>query len=373
MIENTRPCESEAFGLALYSQLTGKGHLPPDEIHNHVTKDDDKVIFKDIVFDDEVLFEQILDNPCNYRKHMEIINCVFASDVFIDKSFESLVIDRCCFEGKFYINKQYSMQKRVLKVDALSIKNSKFHGNFKLHNVELKNFILQDVDFERNADFFKTKFLTSSQIVFHAVNFRALALFGDTVFKEHLLFEYVTFEGYSHFRNAVFNKGLNLEYANIEKEMNFFGISGLDAQESRSATSRETYRTVKYQLQKVGNIIDANKYHTLELDKKRQDACFKMCDSWTDIQDCVVLLVHKASSNYSTNWTIALGWIVVVGFASSYGLSGKLWNPDFYKFSSVLTSFEDFNGMYWLFILNKILLGYLYYQFVSAVRKDTKF
>ena len=87
--------------------------------------------------------------------------------------------------------------------------------------MELHNLTLQDVDFERNADFFKTRFLTSSLIVFHAVNFRALALFGDTVFKEHLLFEYVTFEGYTHFRKAQFKKGLNLEYANIEKEMNF--------------------------------------------------------------------------------------------------------------------------------------------------------
>lgn len=371
-MENSRPCESEVFGLELYTQLTGKGHLPPEEIHNHVIKDDDKVIFKDIVFDDEVLFEQVLDNPCNYRKHMEIINCVFARDVFINKSFESLVIDRCCFEGKFYINKQYNAKQRTLEIDNLSLKNTKFHGNFKLHNVELHNLTLQDVDFERNADFFKTKFLTSSQIVFHAVNFRALALFGDTVFKEHLLFEYVTFEGYSHFRNAVFKKGLNLEYANIEKEMNFFGISGLEEKASRAKTSRETYRTVKYQLQKVGNIIDANKYHALELDKKRQDACFKMCDSWNDFADCLVLLVHKASSNYSTNWAFAFGWIVVVGLATSYCLTGMLWNQEFYLYSSVLTSFEDFNGIYWLFIFNKILLGYLYYQFVTAVRKDTR-
>ena len=182
----------------------------------------------------------------------------------------------------------------------------------------------------------------------------------------------MTFEGYTHFRKAQFKKGLNLEYANIEKEMSFFGITGLDEKVSQAKTSRETYRTVKYQLQKVGNIIDANKYHALELDKKRQTACFKMCDSWTDFADCLVLLVHKASSNYSINWAIALGRIVVVGFATSYGVTDKTWNPEFYIYYSVLTSFEDFNGMYWLFILNKILLGYLYYQIVTAVRKDTR-
>ncbi|MBD3611203.1 MAG: hypothetical protein HUJ13_02080 [Hydrogenovibrio crunogenus] len=131
--------------------------------------------------------------------------------------FESLVIDRCCFEDKFYINKQYNAKEKTLEIDDLSIKNTKFHGNFKLYNVALHSFALQDVDFERNADFFKMKFLTSNDIVFHAVNYRALALFGDTVFKEHLLFEYVTFEGYSDFRKAVFMKELNLEYANIEK------------------------------------------------------------------------------------------------------------------------------------------------------------
>lgn len=38
----------------------------------------------------------------------------------------------------------------------------------------------------------------------------------------------------------------------------------------------------------------------------------------------------------------------------------------------LLTSKEIFSSNYLMFVLNKVLLGYLYYQFVTAIRKDTR-
>lgn len=366
------PCESMAFGLEQYSHLTSS-ESNPDDINNCVIKEGSKVVYKNIAFDDtSIPFRATLEKEFqNGIKHIEIINCVFAKDVLINTELESLSIKNSCFEGKFYINNQYNNPNKILKIDTLSIEDVKFHANFKLHNCEIKNFTLKDTDFEKNADFFKTKFLTSKEIVFHAINFRGLALFGDTLFKEHLLFEYVTFAGYSHFRQAEFQKGLNLEYANIEKEMNFFGIKKLDEKPSIEKTSQETYRTVKYQLQKVGNIIDANRYHALELQKKKEKVCKCSCPMYKTLSDCIVLNIHKLSSNYSTSWFLALVWIWVVGVISNYCSQGTV-DAEFYKYSSLLTSLEDFNHKYWLFMLNKITLGYLYYQFVTAVRKDTR-
>jgi uncharacterized protein YjbI with pentapeptide repeats len=369
-MEANNPCKLMTDDIDKYSKLTESGSNP-DDITHHEIKNGSSVTYKNINFD-EMSFHCILEKPENNFKHIEIKNCFFKHDVFINVEFESLSIEQCCFEGKFYINKQYNTPERLVKIENLSIKNSKFNSNFKLHSCEIQNFFLQDVDFERNADFFRTEFHTPDEIVFNAVNFRALALFGNTFFKGHLFFKYVTFEGYTHFREAEFRKGLNLDFSNIEKEISFFGIKGLDEKSSKEKTSRETYRTVKYHLQKVGNIIDANKYHVLELEKKREDVCDKACDTWFDFADCIVLLIHKVSSNYSTAWPLALFWILFVGFISSYVVTKDIFNPEFYKFSSVLTSLDDFCGIYWLFIVNKILLGYLYYQFVTAVRKDTR-
>lgn len=372
MNEYDTPCGHMKIEVEFYSHIISNDSGIYD-INEYVTRKDLNIVYQNILFDDiSIPFYATLEKELsNGIKNIEIINCVFEKDVFINKEFNNLSIKKCCCEGKFYINNQYNNPDEVIKIDTLIIEDTKFHANFKLHNSEIKNFILKDTDFEKNADFFRTKFLTTEDIVFHTINFRALALFGDTVFNEHLLFKYVTFQGYSHFRQAEFKKGLNLEYANIEKEMNFFGIEGLEQNPSVENTTQETYRIVKYQLQKVGNIIDSNKYHALELEKKREEVCALSCKSWNKLADCIVLNIHKLSSNYSINWFLALGWILFVGIVSNYLVKGFV-DIEFYKYSSLLTSVGNFCDIYWLFVLNKIVLGYLYYQFVTAIRKDTR-
>ena len=57
----------------------------------------------------------------------------------------------------------------------------------------------------------------------------------------------------------------------IEKEINFYGAKGLENSEH---ISQETYRIIKYNCQKIANQIEANKYHALEL-KKRKEALTK--------------------------------------------------------------------------------------------------
>ncbi|CAA6808264.1 MAG: Unknown protein [uncultured Sulfurovum sp.] len=68
------------------------------------------------------------------------------------ESFE--IINKIIIE-KFYINKQYhGNNSQITKIKNLKIKNSIFEENFKLHNCEVENVCLEDVDFEKNADFF---------------------------------------------------------------------------------------------------------------------------------------------------------------------------------------------------------------------------
>ena len=46
-------------------------------------------------------------------------------------------------------------------------------------------------------------------------------------------------------------------------------------------------------------------------------------------------------------------------------------NIDLTKFVYLGSSYDDFNNSA-VFFFNKITLGYLYYQFITAVRKDTR-
>ena len=43
-----------------------------------------------------------------------------------------------------------------------------------------------------------------------------------------------------------------------------------------------------------------------------------------------------------------------------------------FKYINILTTKDDFDNSYIAMTLNKVLLGYLYYQFLTAVRRNTK-
>ena len=67
------------------------------------------------------------------------------------------------FYGKFYINKQYNGYKEIFNIAKLIIEDSNFYDNFKLHKCKVNDIIIKDCDFERNADFFKSQFLSGEK------------------------------------------------------------------------------------------------------------------------------------------------------------------------------------------------------------------
>ncbi|MGM0520100.1 MAG: hypothetical protein ACQERD_10700 [Campylobacterota bacterium] len=91
-MEENRPCESAVFGLEQYSHLISS-ESNPDDIKEYVIKQDSKIIY--------LMKHYVLEELKSSITELEIISCVFAKDVFINKEFS---LKNCCFEGKFYIN-----------------------------------------------------------------------------------------------------------------------------------------------------------------------------------------------------------------------------------------------------------------------------
>jgi hypothetical protein len=222
------------------------------------------VIYRCDIQDDLNYMDNILFKKCHFTNLVNILPNIQGGKI------ENLSLsDKTC-EDKFYINKQYGENNRKTIINNLSIKNTTFKQNFKLHNCEIDNIDIEDTDFKKHADFFKTIFhngkTNNESIYFKAINFKGLALFGDTEFKSKVIFKYITFEGFSHFRKAIFHKGLDLDYCNIQQEMNFFDAKKLDGEDSRENTSQETYRIIKHNFNKIGNMIEANRYLAFELE-----------------------------------------------------------------------------------------------------------
>jgi len=309
-------------------------------------------------------------------KKFKFIDCKFSDDTYFKKGLDSLKFKNCVFEGRCYINNQYEDNNAQINIKNLEIKKTVFNKNFKLHNSIIDDFQIVDTDFIKNADFFKSEFKSGIDniICFNTINFHELALFGNTKFNKFLKFKYVTFKGYTHFRSATFNEGLDLEYANIEKEMNFFNVHELSNNVSKKNTSQETYRIIKHQLQKVGNIIQSNKYQAFELEKRQHNVCNKY--NFRSLLDCIVLNVHNISSSHSTNWLLALIWIIVIGILTTCFLEKDININNTIQYMSILNKYDEFKIdktiNYTIVMFNKIFLGYLYYQFVTAIRKDTR-
>ena len=301
---------------------------------------------------------------------------------------DELSIVDCQMYGKFYVNKQYGKNKAKTSITNLIIKDTVFHENFKLHHTSVAEVTIEDTDFEKHADFFKSTFdkgtleddvsegTFKDEIGFKAINFKGLALFGDTEFKKKLIFKYVTFESFSHFRKAKLSEGLDLDYSNIQKEMNFFDVKELDEPKAKNNTSQETFRIIKHNFNKIGNVIEANKYHSLEL--KRHRNILKVFS--TDFFNYLILFFHWITSNHSKNWILPIFWIFVVGGLTylslnkfvcfRYGCSSNL--IDIFKYISIVKYDDCIKKNPMIFIFNKISLGYLYYQFITAIRKDTR-
>jgi len=345
------------------------------------------------------------------RKSIIFKNCTFinltikdtSEDVnkidFIGGTIENFNIKDCEIHAKFYINKQYGENKEKASITNLVIKDTTFHENFKLHNSIVSKITIEDTDFKKHADFFKSTFIKGSleddqeeqthkdEIGFKAINFKGLALFGDTEFQQKLIFKYVTFESFSHFRKSKLPYGLDLDYANIQNEMNFFDVEELDTKEAKNNTSQETYRIIKHNFEKIGNKIEANKYFAFELEQKKINLEINKSSKWTDY---IVFQINWLSSEFGTNWRRVLGLIccigfMTVGFVHFELLKQLFFHPSLFKLEYVMKAVNEF--FQYLYILNKsealishpatllfnkITLGYLYYQFLISIRKDTR-
>lgn len=326
----------------------------------------------------------------NYQSHEKY------DITFINNNINMIEIHNSIFDGKFYIN-DFGENLDLIELDRIDINMCTFNENFKLNKSIVKNIYLNDINFEKDANFLETKIGTKNSNNFHVeinnVNIKGLAIFEKCEFYNTLELTYLTFKGLAQFRKAKFFKGVNLEETNTENEMNFYGVEGLDKKESIKETSQETYRIIKYNCERIGNRIDANKFHALELQKKKENLKFE-----DNPLEFIVFYINWISSNFGTNWAYALGWIFIIGLISAaiinykdvinfYNIKPIYTKPLFqldllyeYTCKIITQMFTDMSIVHYkeleahpiLFFFNKVALGYLYYQFVTAVRKDTR-
>jgi hypothetical protein len=319
---------------------------------------------------------------------LTITNVKFDNIDIVDCNIPSCKLQMSLIENlNIFGNKQ---NERCIK--NINTSGSKISNFFKLQDLELKTLYLNDTSIKNT-------------------------ILKNLLIKNQFNLENTTFETRLDFYNVEYKNTINLESAKIPDEANFEEFKfDIDLK----TISRKTARKIKHSFEKIGNRIDANKFHSIELSAREIELKNEPFTSLENFLSLIVFFFHGLSSRHSRDYLLPLLWIIsismhtyvgfvregvfafdifvisgflhlilfYVAFSSSYkyfvAIGSICMAILFYMLIGLEFSFESilqfinilnpkvFEGNFSVVLFaNKILLGYLYYQFITAVRKDT--
>lgn len=183
--------------------------------------------------------------------------------------FNEISILDCNFDSSFKVNGSEDKEEGFpIKIEKITIKNTKFKSKFELKNAIVKNINFNNSNVSGVFDVYQSSFMKAR---FYKSIFEDFAAFEYVVFgnekKENITeFIYTTFKDFSNFRNTKFTSGLNFSSANIKQEPNF-----LNTDINLVGTDRETLRIVKNSFAQNNNKIEANRFFVHEMNSYREE------------------------------------------------------------------------------------------------------
>lgn len=166
----------------------------------------------------------------------------------------------------------------------LSIKNATFNNDFIIQNnfEEDTKFFIEDSIFEKN--FFYTRCNSRKNFFLKNVTFNSNVNLSNTTVKDISLEEV---------------------YFDESKTIDFTGFTILYKKEINSST----FRKIKLFLEKRGNKIESNEYHSYEMKARKFGLKYK-----GTIEEKIVFFLNDNISNHGLSWLQTLFWVLVIGF-----------------------------------------------------------
>lgn len=372
------------------------------EIRNIISNSQDRlskflpISFRDIVFpkfEGNGLSSTVLDyedsffireSEKKFTQSIEFTNCTFIDNIyFTDIQFEKdLVFSKCIFKDKIEFKRQQNI--RISFLNCSEIQSLDFSKIVFEQKVEIKDCVIKSCNFEntRFKDFCDFEESNFSEIKFKNTIFEKLVTFQKTRFKKDVDFYYVTFKTHSIFKNTIFEETVNFENTLFEVDGSFYGVSSKkDKIEPIDVSNRETARIIKNSFEQQNNIIEANRFYALEMEKKSKELKISK-----NPLEWIVFKLHGISSNHSQNWLLPLFWIMIVSFlyilfSTKFNLIDSfLYNlmikknllnevADLINPFSIMTCKDPITFGLLIF---KIIIAYLIYQFIVSIRQNTR-
>lgn len=331
-----------------------------DEIKNTIVKTNDSYE------KDEEPVEEI-----NTEHNYEIFkykfeNIIFLKSIFDDtnkKSFYGLnkhlniYFKNCTFEGRI----DFSL---LSNAKAVSFNNCIFNNDIEFCNQKFQDSFL----FEECT--------VNSNIKFQNIIFLGVTSFIETTFNKKVEFIHSRSEDLFLFNSTKIEE-IVIDNTFFNSESNFLDMKNKDEKDLKAENikNRETARIIKHSFEKLNNIIEANKFYALEMEKRKEELSIDI-EKGKNIFEYFIFHIHKFSSEHSTNPLLVLFWILIISLFYSYCYD-FLEKKDFYVecfdekyLKSWIYSFYNLKEFFDLFLVISIIFGiFLLISFISYQKK----
>lgn len=294
--------------------------------HNHwslsdykIFENEDDVLYQTCHFKKEVS-SYLNDNPkehvilsnnqfdftCNFTtielERVHLKGMLFSSTQLNKSSdqiyIQSIYFDECLFDDILVLNH--------LSIEDIKIVSCKINAKFEFKYNKVNFILIDNTNFEKLVDFHGTNKQADAgaDITINTSIFNEFALFENCKFRD-AKFKYVTFFGMVNFRESQFESKFEIETINFKEAPNFYQIQ----LKNPMFSSRETLRIIKYTFEKNANQIDAGKYFSLEMQRRK----IELDDlKWKgNFQEKFVFFVNHHVSNFGQSYLKPIGWIFV--------------------------------------------------------------
>jgi len=355
------------YGFVSYEEIVHEQKVGRNDLNSII--ENLYITFNTCVFLDKINFKRY-----SLKKGIYFDDCTFHDNVVLGKKNEMRLSFISCNFMCTNLNFSYATFHRKIEIfdckeiNKINFKESTFNGKVKIQFCAIKNDSdFYNTKFNELADFYQTEF---NKVIFERTDFNNIAVFSESTFLDDVDFKYTKFIKKSIFRDTVIKGTLNLRDTIFDDEANFLDIS-FDKKIKKDifVKNRETARVIKNFFDTSNNIIEANRFYKLEMEKREEELAGKINRQGEKIYDLkkekndknimeqIIFLLHKYSSNHSQNWLLAFFYIYILGIVGA--LITFIFKPN--EFGTIV----NFNYDIYIGILLFSFVNYYFYLVFS--------
>jgi hypothetical protein len=306
----------------------------------------------------------------SYKKDKKLVKEITAEynyEIF-KYEFENIIFPESILEEREY-KSFYDLDKDL----NINFKNCTFKEkiDFSLLSsakaVSFSNCIFnEDIEFkyQKFQDLFIfEKCTVNSNIKFQNIVFLGITSFIGTTFNEKIEFIHSRSEDLFLFNSTKIEE-IFIDNTFFNSESNFLDMKNKEEKDLKAENikNRETARIIKHSFENLNNIIEANKFYALEMEKRREELSTDI-EKGKNIFEYFIFHFHNLSSNHSTNPLLVLFWILIFSLFYSYcfdflekqELYIECFDEKYLK--SWIYTFYNFKEIFDLFLVITIIFG----------------